>query len=367
MKGTYVFEQGLGFRQTMILDDLKLYIPQGSQFELASFDDEKQAAQGFNRVMMARFNPKDGWRIIEKKMGEATAPPPERLVGYEAPKSDTPQPVDIGKTPVHASGDHLMINVERVEAAELLGALTNHRATCKHLCFYARRKASPGLAGLMQNPWPGLETLVIDAFDQTVTRQATCRVGDLSAVLPAVPDIRRLYVGGQLGFTKPVKHAGLVHISLLANPIPAASLEVLAKCSLPGLLRLDLGVSTESPPDDGWLDALITLLKKPKPLDVLTLEGPFDCTDVLVALAPVASKLPRELRLMGGVRDEGALVAAVLALGATSMKSLVLPAGELVDTSLVALRRAIPNVDEGETNFLPSAYGIEAFMRPPPA
>ena len=365
MKGTYVFEQGISFQQTMILDDLKLYIPSGSQFELATFDDEKQAAQGFNRVMMARFNPKDGWRIVDKRMGEATPPPAERMVGYEPQPATTPQPVDITRTPIHVAGDRLIINVERVEAAELAAALTDHRALCKHLCFYARRRASAGLASLMQRPWPGLATLVIDAFDQSVARQAACRVGDLSAVLPAVPDLQRLYVGGQLGFAKPVQHAALTHMSLLANPIPAASLEVLAQSALPLLQRLDLGVSTESPPDDGWLDALVKLLRA-KPLDVLTLEGPFDCTDVLLRLAPVASQLPRELRLMGGVRNEDALVAAALALGAGTMKALLLPAGEVADTTLQALRRVVTDVQESEAQFLPSAYDIDAFTRSGP-
>lgn len=366
MKGTYVFEQGMGHRQTMILDDLKLYIPQGSQYELAVFDDEKEAAQGFNRVMMARFNPKGGWRILEKRMGEAVPPPPERMVGYEPPASTTPQPVDITKTPVHVAGDRLMINVERVEPAELVAALTGHRAACKHLCLYARRKASPGLAALMQNAWPGLETLIIDAHDQPMTRQAACRVGDLSAVLPAVPDLRRLYVGGQLGLTKPVKHTSLVHVSLLANPLPTRSLEVLGKSDLPALTRLDLGVSTESPPDDGWLDALVSLLQRLSPLDVLTLEGPFDGADVLAGLAPAAAHLPRELRLLGSVRDDDALVRAATALAGGPLASLVVPAGELAEGSLTALRRALPAVAEGESGFVPSAWDVEAFLRSAP-
>lgn len=364
MKGTYVFEQGSGFRQTMILDDLKLYIPQGGQYEVAVFDDEKEAAQGFNRVMMARFNPKGGWKILEKRMGEAVPPPPERMVGYEPPAAAADQPVDITSTPIHVAGDRLMINVERVEPAELASALTTHRAACRHLCFYARRRASSALAALMQNPWPGLATLVIDAHDQPVTRQAGCRVGDLSAVLPAVPDLQRLYVGGQLGFSKAVRHKSLVHMSLIANPLPTASLAALAKSDLPALRRLDLGVSTESPPDDGWLDALVALLQRAKGLDVLTLEGPFDGSDVLRALAPVASRLPRELRLMGGVRDEDAFVGAAGALSRGGpLASLVVPAGELVEGSLTALRGAIAAVQEGEGQFVPSAYDVESFRR----
>ena len=364
MKGTYVFEQGAGNRQTMILDELKLYIPQGHLFELAVFDDEKVAAQGFNRIMMARFSPREGWRIVEKSMGSATPPPPERMVGYEAPATTSGAQADLARSPVHVAADHLIINVETAKDAAIATALTAHRATVRHLCLYARHKATAGLAALLKNPWPGLHTLVLDAYDQTMTRQASCRVGDLGAVLPAVPELRRLYAAGQLGLGKPIKHAALTHLSLLANPLPAASLSALAKSSFPALTRLDLAVATEAAPDEGWLEALVAFLQAARPLERLTLEGPFDAVLVLEAFAPLDKKLPRELHLMGSARDEDELLAAAAALGAgASSVALGVPAGEHVEATLTGLRRSFSRVEEMESAaFLPSAYGAEAFL-----
>lgn len=361
MKGTYVFGQGLGPPQTMILDELDLYIPRGSKFERATFADAKQAVEGFNKVMMAYFNPKKGWRITEKRMGEATPPPPERLVGWEPPASES-QGTDIGKTPIHAVNDRLMINVERVEPADLDAALVAHRVAGKHLCLYARHKASAGLAGLMRNPWSDLETLVIDAFDQTVTRQASCRVGDLSVVLPLLPRLQRLYVGGQVGFARPIAHMALRHLSLLGNPLSASGLAWLAQCELPALQHVDLAVATEAAPDDGWLEAVVALVAKSPPLEALTLEGPFDSSEVVRALAPHADRLPRTLRLVSSARDEDEFVAAVAGLQGSRLTSLLVPAEDFVEDSLVALRKVVATVADVDTQFLPSAYGIDAFM-----
>jgi hypothetical protein len=203
---------------------------------------------------------------------------------------------------------------------------------------------------------------VIDAFDNTVTRQATCRVGDLTALLPAVPDLRRLYVGGQLGFSKPVQHKALVHLSLLGNPIPLSGLEVFAASTFSALSRLDLAVSTEALPEDGWIVALVERIRKAQPLDVLQLEGAFESTEVLEALGAVATRLPRELRVLGSVRDEDAFVDAARPLAKGRVKALVVPAGELTEESLAALRTAFDSVEEGETAFLPGAYDSAAYL-----
>jgi hypothetical protein len=141
----------------------------------------------------------------------------------------------------------------------------------------------------------------------------------------------------------------------------------LAKCQLPALQHLDLAIATEAAPDDGWLEATVEIVKKLPPLQTLTLEGPYDASEVITALAPLKSRLPQTLRLVGSPRDEDELAAAVALVRGGRLTTLQLPLEDFVDDTVAALRKAVATVEDCDTQFLPSAYNLDAFLLKPVA
>src|SRR5690606_13275490 len=88
---------------------------------------------------------------------------------------------------------------------------------------------------------------------------------------------------------------------------------------------------------------------------------------VLTALAPFKSRLPQTLRLVGSPRDEDELAAAVALVRGGRLTTLQLPLEDFVDETVAALRKAVATVEDCDTQFLPSAYNLDALLLKPAA
>jgi hypothetical protein len=365
VKATYQFEANF-YQAQMIVDDCTLYVPRGGQYEAMQFDDDKAAAKAFNKIMMERFNPREGWRITAKKMGEAQPPLPHQMVGYKAPEAETK--VDIGKETSHlGTKGRLIVNADTIDDAALETVLKEHQDQIEHIYFYARDDATKALKVLAKIGCTGAKSLIIDAFDQTNTRQATCKIGDLSRVLAKLPALERLFAVGALSFSKPLSHSTLTTVALLGNPLPAGVLTQVAAGDAPLLIRMQLGLSTETEIDDEMMhDAIPALIRaKSGVLTQLSLTGDFDLGEMLTALTPFASALPPVLSVLGGVLDEDdVLLAAISLLKKAKLRAFGIPAGELGDDALAALEEKLPgNIIELDALFQPTEYGSEKFLQ----
>jgi hypothetical protein len=365
VKATYQFEANF-YQAQMIVDDCTLYVPRGGQYEAMQFDDDKAAAKAFNKIMMERFNPREGWRITAKKMGEAQAPLPHQMVGYKAPEAETK--VDIGREASHLGPKgRLIVNADTIDDAALEAVLKEKQEQIEHIYFYAREDATKALKVLAKTGASHAKSLIIDAFDQTNTRQSTCKIGDLSRVLAGLPVLERLFAIGDLSFTKPLSHPTLTTVALLGNPLPARVLTQVATGDAPLLIRMQLGLSSEAEIDDEIMgDALPALVRaKSGVLTQLSLTGDFDFEEMLTALTPFASALPPVLSVLGGVLDEDdAVMAALALLKKAKLRAFGIRAAEFGDDALAALEDALPgNIIELDALFQPTEYGSEKFLQ----
>ncbi len=362
MKAVFNFEKG-SQRAKMILDDLALYVPSsGGLFERIEFTDEKEAAQAFNKVLMQRYSPRQGWRIRDKKVGVAEKVPNERLVGYEP----SPEEADRKKGIIKTKGRLLLKLDESLSPDDMHKLMTEHITDdVTALVLYPDRRLhfDPAVEVLADLCPAQLQTLIIDAYDQTVTRQAHVSCGDLGGVL-ALPKLERLYVVGSWTLPPDAGSDTLKQLSLLADPMDAEDVRHLAAGAFPKLASLDLGLSTESAVDDDVLTALPGALAHLAPKEAVRISGEADVADLIVAWA---GKKTKELVLAGSVADSSAVKEVALAHKKAwkAAGRIGLPLGELDDedaAAIAALGVELFDTDEGPHPFDPARYDHDAFL-----
>lgn len=380
MKGTYHFTASLK-KQRLILDERTLYVQRGDTFEKVIFGNDKEAAVAFNEAMKAHYNPRDGWTITKKEMGVAVPPSDNQIIGFQmqqqlstkatpnstakgapskAPKAKAPSPkaakprIDIHKTFVHTSGDHLIVNVDKAGAVDTRHALAAPAVV--ELCLYGNDSTANALMVLKRKPLPLLSTLVIDCFDKPLALQAGCDVGDLGAVIAAHPTLKRVYVVGDARFEAPIEHVALQRLSLAANPLALAGLK---SSRFAALRSLELVLSTDAVVGDDVLDDVLALIGNCPVLDTVSLAGRFSA---LAFVQRLQGRVPSRLQLLGAVDDEAAFVAAVVALTKMSPLKALSVAG-VSEAGLAALRAVIGDVSGAESPFVATVYGIDRFLR----
>ncbi len=383
MKGTYHFTASLK-KQRLILDERTLYVQRGDTFEKVIFGNDKEAAVAFNEAMKVHYNPVDGWTITKKEMGIAVPPSDNQIIGFQmqqqltskatpnsgpkgappkgakakAPSPKTAKPrVDLSKIFVHASGDHLIVNVDKAGAVDTRHALAAPAVV--ELCLYANDNTTTALMVLKRKPLPVLSTLVIDCFDRPLGLQVGCDVGDLGAVIAAHPSLKRVYVVGDARFDNAIEHIGLQRLSLAANPLV---LDGLKSSRFLALRSLELVLSTEATVADDVLDGVIALIGNCPVLDTVSLAGRFSSLHVVQRLSADGVRVPARLQLLGAVDDEAALVAAVSALTKASPLKALSVAG-VSEAGLATLRTSIGDVSVAESPFVATVYGIDRFLR----
>lgn len=385
MKGTYHFTASLK-RQRLVLDERTLYVQRGDTFEKVIFANEKDAAIAFNEAMKVHYNPRDGWTITKKEMGVAMAPSDNQIIGFQmqqqlstqatpnsggkgaplqgakvkapSPKAAKPR-IDLGKTFVHASGDHLIVNVDKAGAVDTRHALAAPAVV--ELCLYGNDSTASALMVLKRKPLPLLSTFVIDCFDRPLALQVGCEVGDLGAVIAGHPTLKRVYVVGDARFEAPIEHIGLQRLSIAANPL---ALEHLQSSRFAALRSLELVLSTGAAVGDTVIDGVMGLIANCPVLETVSLSGGFNAVRVLQKLAAPGVRVPSRLQLLGRIDDEDAFVAAVAAVVKLApLRALAVPVGALAEGSMKALKAIVADVSGSETPFVPTVYGVDRFLR----
>lgn len=371
MQARYVFENHQGSRVSMILVDTTLYVPaMAGRFEPVEFDDEKAAALAFNKVLSERYTPRLKWRIVEKHVGATSPPPPEYLVGYEPPPKEEDgeaapagDGVDITKHPLHRNGDRLLLNLEELPDDEELEALVAASLEkTKHLYLYARDVALLGLNAVELAAPDTLEELVIDAYDNTNTRQATCAIGDLAPAVNALAGLQRLFVIGDVLFSGPLKAPSLTRLSLLGDPLDPDAVRALAESELPMLLELELGLVSEAALPEASIVALAVVIATHPGLERLHVRGPH-AAEVLAVLDEGAC--PRRVEIDGAIGDEAELVEEAERLASGALRELAVDLSELDEDTVARLAKAGLKVSAVEDAFTPEAYGAQQYRQVP--
>ena len=289
--------------------------------------------------------------------------------------------IDIATTPVHLSGNRLLINLDaNLSPADLEAALTNHLEAFEHLYLHTTNVAALGFSALEQVRPPRLATLIVDSHGNPLERQGYCVVGVLNRVVDALPSLTRVHLVGNTDFPGPVRHGKLARISLAGsleipvggvlqrNPDAERAVASLAESELPALSEIELALRAqgESEVDDPGLVA--SLLARHAKLDRCYLQSErLEGTSLLQAASP--SALPGELQLDLPIDDEDAFCAeanACLDAGTRLSRLAVRIEDFLADAGLDDLRaRGLEITDARELEpFSPRAYGAEDFLAP---
>lgn len=209
---------------------------------------------------------------------------------------------------------------------------------------------------------PSIKSFIFDTHFQTVTRQSQNSIGDLAAVLAALPSLERLFASGKLELS-PTSHERLKELHLLGEPLRRDLVEGLGRSAFPALesLALDLSSESSSGPDRAAAAALRSLTAPN--LRQVHVDGIRDLAAFLRDLT--SGPLPpswKELSLDGIVPDEDTLIAALKERADVlrPLAALGLPIGnELTDESIEEATALLPAiVDESELPelMLPEVY-----------
>ena len=381
LKVTYVIvNEKTKRRARMILRGTTLYVTnvhEDSLFDDHEFASPKEALEAFNRMKTARFHPRDWWALESKSVTEAEAPPDDTLVrnysaalaakqaAERARSQATPPPtkIDIDRVYVHRNGSRLIINVDEVDDAELEEALGPATEDAK-IYLYAQRSANKALEMLAQFPRPHLTHLIVDAFDNTPTRQGNAEVWFLSGVIEKAPNLKVLHALGEIGIDRPILHDNLMCLTVLGNPLGKEVLEHLAASTTPALTDLDLGLSCETPRRVEALDILPALFARHGQLEQIRIASDrtsFDPTDIVKAVNPL--HLPPKIEFDMSIRDAAAFAKAVFAAleQGARLTEINLRLAKFADHSaLDELHARIPI--GGETDIY-SPYSASAFLQ----
>jgi len=245
-------------------------------------------------------------------------------------------------------------------------AIVARAAEVKPLCLQILcDHVSPGAAlssALAGVRLPSIRSFIFDTYFQTVTRQAGNSPGDLAAVLEALPGLEAAFITGDV-LLRPLDHASLRALFLLADPLTPRSLAGLAGSHFPALTTLGLALCSDSEPMAGApVAAALLKLGAPK-LARVEVEGVDDVVSLLSALTSKA--LPASwstLRLDGGIADEDALLTVIGERKAKMSKLtiLALPLADEVSQDAAEhgakLLPALKDCDEVPTSLLPATY-----------
>ena len=194
---------------------------------------------------------------------------------------------------------------------QIVARAAENKPLCLHIiCDHASPGASLSVA-LAGVRLPSIRSFIFDTYFQTVTRQANNSPGDLAAVLEAMPELEAAFITGDV-LLRPLAHAKLRALFLLADPLALRTLAGLGDSQLPALQTLGLTVcADEEAPADRAIAAALLKIGAPR-LTRIDLDGVGDVVALLTALAGQA--LPaswQTLRVDGSISDEDALLAVL--------------------------------------------------------
>ncbi|APR86905.1 hypothetical protein A7982_12254 [Minicystis rosea] len=317
-----------------------------------TFPSAAAAAEHLERVLNLRR--REGYTVVEVTESTAEAPfvPPDPLVSvlkHEAAR---------GRTTITFRGAKVPRGLCTQIVARLAeDAPTSVQIICDH--------ASPGrdfAAALEGKSLPSIRAFIFDTHFQTVTRQRENSIGDLGAVLAALPNVERVFASGKLVLSG-VAHEALRELYLFGDPIPTDVARGLGRCRFPALETLAVSLCSDAGPGpDEAFAAAIRALAAPR-LATLHLDALEDVTAFLRALA--AEPLPpswSSVSLGGSVADEDDLIATLKdhAERLRALRSLGLPLSDISEEGMEAATEALPAAeDEGELPevLLPGTYG----------
>lgn len=229
------------------------------------------------------------------------------------------------------------------------------------LCDHASPGASlsSALAGVRL---PSIRSFIFDTYFQTVTRQAENSPGDLAAVLEAMPALEAAFITGDV-LLRPLVHATLRALFLLADPITPRSISGLGGSHLPALTTLGVMLCSDGGPVAGEpIAGALLKLGAPK-LARIEVDGVEDISTFLSALTTRA--LPASwstLRVDGGIADEDALLSVLTERKAKMAKLsvLALPLADEVSQDAAEqgakLLPSLKDCDDVPTSLLPDTY-----------
>lgn len=273
----------------------RLITGEGDSAIVQAFADE-EAARSHLEMVLARRR-RSGYTIETQELSEEPA---------------LPDPL-IGVVEYDATRRNMRVTFKGSEIPPgRCEAIVARAAEVKPLCLQILcDHVSPGaglssaLAGVRL---PSVRSFIFDTYFQTVTRQAGNSPGDLAAVLEALPGLEAAFITGDV-LLRPLVHASLRALFLLADPFTPRSLTGLGGSHLPALTTLGLTLCSDEPPPEAEVVAsALRKLGAPK-LARVDLEGVEDAVSLLKAMTGAA--LPASwttLRIDGGIADEDALL-----------------------------------------------------------
>lgn len=245
---------------------------------------------------------------------------------------------------------------------QIVARAAENKPLCLHIiCDHASPGASLSVA-LAGVRLPSIRSFIFDTYFQTVTRQANNSPGDLAAVLEAMPELEAAFVTGDV-LLRPLAHAKLRALFLLADPLALRTLAGLGDSQLPALTTLGLTVASDGePPSEKAIAAALLKVGAGK-LNRIDIDGLGDVVALLTALSTAA--LPASwatLRLDGSISDEDALLGLLGKRKAAfaRLTALVMPlADEVSETAAEQGARLVPalkDCDELAGLLMPTTY-----------
>lgn len=208
----------------------------------------------------------------------------------------------------------------------------------------------------------GVESLVIDTPEQSVSRQSYFLWGDIGPLLSTMAGLERLFAVGDFEISS-LENNSLREITLVGDPLMPGAIDAVAASSCPLLETVIVELARESGADPGADEALEALLVGGLPsLSRLVIEGHEEPAALLEALsaAPGFAALS-SVRIAGELEDEDLAVPALLRIAdrLTHLDELILGIDVLSEEAMTELGAVLGNlVDDStlESATLPDAY-----------
>jgi predicted DNA-binding WGR domain protein len=318
-----------------------------------SFDTDDAAKEHLERVL--RLRTRDGYRVIEKSL---------------ATEEDLKEPVtDDTTVEVRPSEQGLWqltfkSGTDEVSAAACAFAISEMQRAAPRVVHVRCDLESPGVRwseAILGKSFPSVERFAFDTEFQTVTRQSTNRLGDLSATFAALPNLRHAFFTGDFSIVGALASASLETLVIQGNPLSVQVMEALQRASLPKLESLSIGLASDAV--SVCTDASVAYAISHSSARDVFVDGVRDLAAFLRALTE--RRLPESLRRLtlggGSATNESALF-DVLERKAAAFSDISLAIDvenlltEEAELKIRALVPTLTDLEDAHDRLLPQSY-----------
>lgn len=224
--------------------------------------------------------------------------------------------------------------------------------------------SSPGPAfaqAVAATTLPSVRRFVFDTHFQTLDRQRSNSIGDLTDLLAGLPALEQAFLSGEL-MLRPCTHTSVRDLFLLGDPLMPSTLSALGRCTFPSLERLGLALQHEQGGSDRQAVKAIHGVEA-EVLGAVHVAGVADITAFLTALlARPLSTGWSLLHVNGTITDEDGLLGFLEshAVSLRRLETLALPLCDYLsseaDERARALVPGLVDCEERTDPFLPATY-----------